>query len=651
MNSAIVKNYVAISPDGSIIVKFNPGTDSTDPYILIKKVDTDDKKITNIFDKNVLNVLNVLEWSLAVSDINENYFFVAISYIIGEDEDEDENEDKDEVVPPPKTNKRLINAYFRKINDIFGPFVFILLIIFFIIPFICILPFVLYSLLHDRLFPPYNKRIFNNEVFEQFQLSLKPEESESKKSKEEIKIFRFDSSYLNSEKKDSGTVSLSEITYPFNGVVGFLPSKNNTILVCMNYIKMQKFHINNKNNKSFEMIEKDSFLLPESLFKELESSKDVERNWKYLLKSRYREFLMTDKGYNQQMQHIEIYNINTLQLVNVFYKNHEKNNELEISIISTDSDLFGLNNEPGIFAISTDSDLFAYSYEDNIITIYLMESGLEIVSKNFDCVLKIKFLEFIEENKKLFFIGEDKNGDMKFHIWLLTGCLDDLFIIEHNTSILSNYDYSLTKTNGMVVFLDDKIKINILHNLIDNNSVKSMKSSSENLSNENFKTFKDLYPEITDKSKPDLNEDDNETTIMNIACGLLVYLYNNRNERKKSTDSNHVKIIKFIKTFIENHPDHWKLMEIQYPLMALLIHARSFSLIKFILFDENSKARNLHRPRSQYDSYPYYHESSKLSKSDNDLKLALSFCKGWHFKLLFHQYHLIVFFILIFFFI
>jgi hypothetical protein len=526
-------------------------------------------------------------------------------------------------VPPLKSNKKpnLINAYFKKIYSIFGPFIFILLVIFFIIPFICIFPFILYSLLYDRLFPSYNKRIFNNEVFEQFQLSLKSEKSECEGK---IKIFRFDLTYLNSEKNN---LSIQGITCPLNGVVGFLPSKNSTILVCMNYIKMQKFHINNKNKDSFEIIEKDSFLLPENLFKELESSKDTERNWKYLLKSRYQEFLMTDKGYNQQVQHIEIYNINTSQLVNVFYKNHEKNNELKISVISNESDLFSLNNEPGIFAISTDSDLFAYSYEDNIITIYLMESGLEVVSKEFDCVSKIKFLEFIDENKKLFIIGEDENGVMKFHIWLLSGCLDDLFIIEHNTSILSNYDHSLTKSNGMVVFLDDKTKINSLHNLIDNNPVKSMKSSSENLSNEYFKIFKDLYLKISDKSKPDL--DDDETTIMNIACGLLVYSYNNRNERKKIIDSNYVnKIINFIKTFIENHPDHWKLMEIQYPLMALLIYARSFSLIKFILFGNDPKVGNLHRPRSHYGSYSYYHESLKLSKSDNDLKLALRFCKG-----------------------
>jgi hypothetical protein len=374
------------------------------------------------------------------------------------------------------------------------------------------------------------------------------------------------------------------------------------------------------------MIVEDSFLLPENLFKELESSKDAVRNWKYLLKSRYREFLMTDKGYNQQMQHIEIYNINTSQLVNVFYKNREKNNELEISIISNDSDLIGLNNEPGIFAISTDSDLFAYSYEDkNIITIYLMESGLEVVSKKFDCVLQIKFLEFIEENKKLFIIGEDKNGDMKFHIWLLSGCLDDLFIIEHNTSILPNYVHTLTKANGKIAFLNNEKNIEILHDFNKN----TMTSITKNPSNENIiKRFKEIYLKVDDKNKPDLDDDD-ETSVINLACGSLVYLYNSRNERKKSNHQELAnRIIIFIGDFIKDHPDHWKLMEIQYPLMALLIHARSFYLIKFILFDKNSKAKNLHRPRSQYGSYPYYHESSKLSKSDNDLKLALSFCKG-----------------------
>ncbi|GBB93496.1 hypothetical protein RclHR1_02180038 [Rhizophagus clarus] len=372
------------------------------------------------------------------------------------------------------------------------------------------------------------------------------------------------------------------------------------------------------------MIEKDCFLLPENLFKELENSKDAKRIWKYLLKSRYREFLMTDKSYNQQ--HIEIYNINTSQLVNVFYRDR---NEPEISVITTDSGLFDLNNEPGIFAISTDSDLFAYSYGNNIITIYLMESGLEVVSKKFDCILKIKFLEFIEENKQLLILGENKDGGgMKFHIWMLSGCLDDHFIIDHKTSILSDYDHALTKANGTIVFLNNETNIEVLHDLININTKKSVNSCSIIKFPDEVKRFKELYQLYKkDESKPEL--DDDVTTTVKTACGLLVHLYNDRNHQENDHKLLNLLNVtrKIIELFIENYPDYWKLVEIQYPLMALLIYSRSFSLIKFILFNKDLKAKNLHRPRSQYGSYPNYYKGLELSKSDNDLKSALRFCK------------------------
>ncbi|RGB37868.1 hypothetical protein C1646_813030 [Rhizophagus diaphanus] len=515
------KNYVAISPDGSIVAKFNPNyinKEDNKPYscLLIKKVDTDDKDIPLKIEKDKFGE-NVHEWSLAVSDANENICFVAISCIIGKDVSHQ---------PQPNNFER--------------------------------------------------SKIFNNEVFEQLQLAM------NSKSKGEITIFRCDLTHYKAK-------TLQFITYSFDGV--------------------------NKNNKGqIELDEKDCFLLPENLFKELENNKDA---WKYLLKSRYQEYLMTDRSYNQQLQHIEIYNVNTSQLVNIFYRNRGKK-----------------NNEPGIFAISTDSDLFAYSSGDNTITIYLMESGLEVVSKKIDCVSKIKFLEFIDGNNELFIISEDN----KFHTWLLSGCLDDLFSIEHNTSTLLSYNHTLTKASGMVVFLDENKNIKILHDLINKDTKKPVKSDSEKFSDENFNKFKKLYHEIKVNKLP--KWDDNITTIIKTACGLLVYMYNTRNDEENSIYINAIE--KFIRTFIENCPDHWKLMEIQYPLMAFLICARSFSLIKFILFEKDSKeknskekdskekvskVKNLHRPRSQYSSYPNYHEEWKLSKSDNDLKLALSFCK------------------------
>ncbi|RGB38267.1 hypothetical protein C1646_755884 [Rhizophagus diaphanus] len=94
----------------------------------------------------------------------------------------------------------------------------------------------------------------------------------------------------------------------------------------------------------------------------------------------------------KKIQNIEIYNISTLQLVIDFCR-HEK------GLILND-------NEPGIFTISTDSRLFAYYNESNFITIYLMESGFEVVSKRFNDIYEIKFLEFIEKDKKLLIIEQ-----------------------------------------------------------------------------------------------------------------------------------------------------------------------------------------------------------------------------------------------------
>ncbi|PKY26856.1 hypothetical protein RhiirB3_477078 [Rhizophagus irregularis] len=158
----------------------------------------------------------------------------------------------------------------------------------------------------------------------------------------------------------------------------------------------------------------------------------------------------------------------TFNPVNVFYRNREEN-----LLITND-------NEPRIFAISTDSRLFAYSYGDKIITLYLMENGLEVVSKKFDNIYKIKFLEFIEKDKKLFIIEENKEHDVKFHIWIISGCLNDYFSIskddiglsDSNIPTPSKYDehfyYTLAKANGKVVFYnkDNEDQFKVVHEII-----------------------------------------------------------------------------------------------------------------------------------------------------------------------------------------
>jgi hypothetical protein len=378
--------------------------------------------------------------------------------------------------------------------------------------------------------------------------------------------------------------------------------------------------------------------------------------------------------------------------VNVFY--HEEN----FSFLN--------DNEPRVFAISTDSRLFAYSYEDNIVTIYLMESGIEVVSKKFDNIYKIKFLEFIENDNKLFIIEENKEKDVKFHIWIISGCLNDYFSIskdeiglsDGNIPTLSKHDEhynTLTKANGKIVFHDKNFESQFkvvqeiptkkaafgendtmtdghgydsddlepwnnstktIHGRFLNNdkrfllingqnSIQVWKSKSHTYRNyEDFNNFENsnlVYILISDNTKPETKTEflieDDMTTVITHACKSLAYLYKHtKNSNSKEKHQKFVNgIINIIKDFIESYPDNWKLMEVQYPLMAYLIYSRSFSLIKYILFGINDRIiEKLHKPQIKYVSYPYYNDLELYDdleledKSANDLTLTLKFCQG-----------------------
>uniref|UniRef100_U9UP32 Uncharacterized protein n=1 Tax=Rhizophagus irregularis (strain DAOM 181602 / DAOM 197198 / MUCL 43194) TaxID=747089 RepID=U9UP32_RHIID len=86
------------------------------------------------------------------------------------------------------------------------------------------------------------------------------------------------------------------------GVLTFLKNsknslKNRVTLICMNCVKIQKINI--KLNKNISIPKEGStYLLPENLFKKLESFEDSRCNWKYLLKSKFQEYLMVDTRAN-----------------------------------------------------------------------------------------------------------------------------------------------------------------------------------------------------------------------------------------------------------------------------------------------------------------------------------------------------------------
>ncbi|PKY54165.1 hypothetical protein RhiirA4_472820 [Rhizophagus irregularis] len=689
--------YVAISPDGSIVATFNPYGSS----ISITKLTTNDKaKIP--FDINKFKKpSNILGWSLAVSDIiNTEYdtCLVAISCVTGKD------------INPKEIKKsghrKLLKLFIKKqlsfwdsqlfLISLFilcyamSTFIFInsdssllFYLLFIIIP-ICILFFYEYY---------YTRKILVTDI-KQFRLSCTPGEGM-------IELFKFSFKNDNVNIDDNNNYSI----YHFGGAVTFIKYtenflKNNATLICMNCVKIRKININLDNNISAS--KEGTYLLPENLFKKLENCEDSRRNWNYLLKSSFQEYLMINTS-NHQNINIEIYDVNNLQLVNVFYKYHE-----EDCLILND-------NEPGIFAISAGSRLFAYSYGDNIIALYLMESGLEVISKKIDNIYKIKFLEFIEKDKKLFIIEEDKERDVKFHIWIISGCLNDYFSISKddiglsvdNIFTLSKYDErynALAKANGKVIFhnKNDEDQVRVVHEInierttfgendnatdeheyksrdlepwnnstkairgrflnndrkllliIGQNSIQLWKSKSVNFVDlNNFRNFENsnlVYILISDKVEPETRTkfliDDDMTTVITHACKSLAYLY--KHTKRINYEEKYQKfvsgIINIIKYFIKRYPDNWKLMEVQYPLMSYLIYSRSFTLIKYILFDEEGHTKDLHKPQNKYVSYPYYNDLELYNdleskdmylESGNDLALALKFCQdrdahiGW----------------------
>uniref|UniRef100_U9TTN0 Uncharacterized protein n=1 Tax=Rhizophagus irregularis (strain DAOM 181602 / DAOM 197198 / MUCL 43194) TaxID=747089 RepID=U9TTN0_RHIID len=608
-------DYVAISPDGSIVANFNPYSSS----ISITKVVTSETMTNEAvtiemssgiekhnkteigFDKRIFkdkNSLNIIRWSLAVSDVIDNDIDV-----------------------------------------------------------------------------------------KQCRLS-------STSSEGMIKLFMF--SFNNND----DTEDISPINY-FSGIVNFLKHsknslKNSATLICTDYMKIQKIkiklfpkRIHCGLHKNVSVSNDGTYLLPENLFKKLEYVKDEKCIWEYLLKSMYQEFLIS-VTYNQQKINIEIYDINNLQLVNVFYSHCNKE-----CLISND-------NKPGIFAISMDSRLFAYSYGDNIITIYLMESGLEVVTKRFNDICEIKFLEFIEDDKKLLIIEQ---SDVKFYTWLISGCLDDYFPITGKT--LPDSDISLSKyntfkkANGTIVFHNkdegqskvvnkienidrttigesdveideyecnsydlepwnitnvtetETVRGSFLKNdkrfllIIGHNSIQLWKSKYIKFADFNdFNNFENsdlVYILISDKIKPTTKAKfiiDDMDTVITHACKSLAYLY----KRTKGINykEKHQKFEKFvniitniIEDFIKRYPDNWRLMEVQYPLMAYLIYSRSFSLIKYILFgindQSNSHTEKLHKPANYNnpklsilnDLHEYLELKNEKDKPANDLELAL----------------------------
>ncbi|GBB84949.1 hypothetical protein RclHR1_11530001 [Rhizophagus clarus] len=117
------------------------------------------------------------------------------------------------------------------------------------------------------------------------------------------------------------------------------------------------------------------------------------------------------------------------------------------------------------------------------VKLYLMENGLEVVSKKFDEVEKIYSLEFIDSDEKLLIIGEKENK-VKLVIWDMYNTVKAETIILENFSVvdLSN---RLARTSGNILQVDEIGRVTSVLKKIEN----KLKQNAPKKIDNNFKKY------------------------------------------------------------------------------------------------------------------------------------------------------------------
>ncbi|CAG8615498.1 21574_t:CDS:2 [Cetraspora pellucida] len=116
---------------------------------------------------------------------------------------------------------------------------------------------------------------------------------------------------------------------------------------------------------------------------------------KYLLRCLNRHYLLVDTSGRDPNKNIEIFNLKTNQLVNVF-----KRYKFVLSILDRE--------KPGAFTISNDENLLAY-VSGNDLKIYLLENGLELSSLSCeDGMFDVEFMKFVLNDEKLLIFKADR---------------------------------------------------------------------------------------------------------------------------------------------------------------------------------------------------------------------------------------------------
>ncbi|RHZ80046.1 hypothetical protein Glove_139g230 [Diversispora epigaea] len=226
------------------------------------------------------------------------------------------------------------------------------------------------------------------------------------------------------------------------------PLKNKPVLIIVNASGIFKETIKRKRRKQrsskikqFEQIE-----LPKQLSISILRNRDNLRSFKLLHSSIINNDFMV-LSFKDRQQIIEMYSLITGDL-KMLFKRHE------FSVSSSNI----IRGSP-IFAISKNEKILAFCQKTTSITLYSMENGLEITTKQLESkigIYKIVDINFIDADSKLLIILKEKEDRFRFisknhQIFVIW----DLFTTFENS--IRQIDYSQTK----------KLKMDLAHRLMN----------------------------------------------------------------------------------------------------------------------------------------------------------------------------------------
>lgn len=362
---------------------------------------------------------------------------------------------------------------------------------------------------------------------------------------------------------------------------------------------------NEKNvdhNNSYEKRE-EKYKFPTIIQNKIDNFYKEEPCTEFLKNSFISNYLFVE-GY--RCQRVEMFNLKSLDLEMVFQK-HDK---IPLSMSSL---------ENPIFSVSNFHRLLAHCSSEKCITIYLIENGLEIITKNFNDANRIISISFSNNDEKLFVETEDDDKTRSTNIWNIFTYKNELVGNPSNELEgfrLIDFQEGRFGDDRKEPWVNDKYKhISYLDNekttqiIIGKTTVQVWKDQVlefiwANSDNEEIKpsslNVRNCEFHLTLLSPSNTNIGNihwpNRIHILKEACNAIEYLYKQKYKVRSSNQNKYDELVINTENLIKRHMKNmenmenlymWRLSEIRYGIMGNLIRARRVSLLYQILFDNN----------------------------------------------------------------